>query len=258
MNDLVISPDQSRFTDNQLAVLQQLGVKDASPADLAVFFHQCKRTGLDPFAKQIYMVGRWSARDKKVKQSIQTGIDGFRLIAERTGQYVGSDETWAEENGGLLSATVVIKKLVDGLVCEFVATARWAEYVQLDKNGDPSGLWVKMPHRMLAKCAEALALRKAFPQDLAGLVTADEMAQSVAYPAVTEPLADPLVSAENKKLFTEACEKEGFNSENVRRLAKIDNQTWDDLRVSDLDRLRETFKDLKTRRTELTPTGETV
>ena len=247
-NDLVISPEQSRFTDNQLAVLQQLGVKDASPADLAVFFHYCKRTGLDPFAKQIYMVGRWSARDKAVKQSIQTGIDGFRLIAERTGKYVGSTESWTEHDGKLDTATVVINKLVDGVVCEFVATARIEEYVQLSKDGDPSGLWAKMPHRMLAKCAEALALRKAFPQDLAGLVTSEEMAQATLQPVQPESTGDQLVSAANKELFKTACANEDLHWQNVLALAGIDLFEWDSLLQSDLVKLRLVFSELKAKR----------
>ncbi|MDN6659578.1 MAG: recombinase RecT, partial [Acidipropionibacterium jensenii] len=74
--DLTIAEDQIAFTTQQEAALRHAGV-NAPAADLAVFFHQCKRTGLDPFARQIYMIARQG------KQTIQTGIDGFRLIARR-------------------------------------------------------------------------------------------------------------------------------------------------------------------------------
>jgi hypothetical protein len=70
-SDLAIEADQSFWSDKQVAALRQLGVGDAGNADLAVFFHQAKRTGLDPFAKQIYMIGRWSREG--TKYTIQTG-----------------------------------------------------------------------------------------------------------------------------------------------------------------------------------------
>ena len=74
---LAVSPEQDFWTPKQESALAQIGVEKASKADLAVFFHQCQRTGLDPFARQIYMI------ERKGKQTIQTGIDGFRLIARR-------------------------------------------------------------------------------------------------------------------------------------------------------------------------------
>lgn len=176
---LAIQPGQQSFTPTQVAALQQLGLDKAGDADLAVFFHTCIRTGLDPFRKQIYMIGRWDGRAGREKYTIQTGIDGYRVIANRTGTYAGSDETWTEDKDGRpTSATVTVRKLVKGVPFEFAATAHWGEYVQLTKDGKPAGLWAKMPHRMLAKCAEALALRKAFPEDLAGIYTDEEMSQA--------------------------------------------------------------------------------
>ena len=213
-SDLVLASDQSAFTSNQLAVLKQLGVDNASQADLAVFFHQCKRTGLDPFTKQIYMIGRWDSRSSSTKQTIQVGIDGCRLVADRSGAYLGSDESWQEVDGKLVSATVTVRKLVGGQVGTFTAVARFDEYAQYKKDGKLMGLWATMPHRMLAKCAEALALRKAFPQDLSGLYTTEEMSQSdtpVQHVEVTATPVDPVVSAENIKRFVQACRKAGLN-----------------------------------------------
>ena len=80
---LAIKDDQTEFNHDQVAVLQQLGLRGADRADLAVFFHQARRTGLDPFARQIYMI------ERQGKQTIQTGIDGFRLIARRTVERTG-------------------------------------------------------------------------------------------------------------------------------------------------------------------------
>jgi phage recombination protein Bet len=247
MSNLVISPDQQAFTSQQLATLRQIGVEKASEGDLAVFFHHCQRTGLDPFAKQIYMVGRWDNRAGAMKYVIQTGIDGYRLIAERTGTYAGSDETWQEQGGRLVSATVTVRKVVAGQVCGFTATARLEEYVQTGKDGKPMGLWAKMPHRMLAKCAEALALRKAFPQDLSGIYTAEEMSQadsSEPQPQRVEAVrdADPLVSVENIDRFKAVCAQNGLDWIRVAANANVD---MGNLRESQMPALRDSFKDLK-------------
>ncbi len=247
MSNLVISPDQQAFTSQQLATLRQIGVEKASEGDLAVFFHHCQRTGLDPFAKQIYMVGRWDNRAGAMKYVIQTGIDGYRLIAERTGTYAGSDETWQEQGGNLVSATVTVRKVVAGQVCGFTATARLEEYVQTGKDGKPMGLWAKMPHRMLAKCAEALALRKAFPQDLSGIYTAEEMSQADSQDAPPQRVeavrdADPLVSAENIDRFKAVCKQNGLDWIKVAANASVD---MGNLRESQMPALRDSFKDLK-------------
>jgi phage recombination protein Bet len=178
---LDITRDQDRFNDRQVAALRQLGLQDATPADLAVFLHISQRTGLDPFARQIYMIARQG------KQTIQTGIDGFRLVArraaDRAGESIGYHPTeWADADGKWhdvwlsdeppAAARVIVIR--DG-VYEFPGTAMYREYVQRARDGKPTQMWATKPALMLAKCAEALALRKAFPQDLAGLHTADEM-----------------------------------------------------------------------------------
>lgn len=181
---LAVATDQQEFTQAQL---EAFGIGEATRGEQLVFLHTVQRTGLDPAARQIYMVGRWDRKAGREKFTIQTGIDGYRLIADRTGCYVGSDETWAEgENGWPVSATVTVKKLVAGKVWDFTATAHFREYVQTyrDQGGNerPTQMWSKMPHRMIAKCAEALALRKAFPQELSGVYTAEEMQQADVVP----------------------------------------------------------------------------
>lgn len=248
-SDLVLASDQSAFTSNQVAVLKQLGVDNASQSDLAVFFHQCKRTGLDPFTKQIYMIGRWDSRSNSMKQTIQVGIDGCRLVADRTGAYLGSDESWQERDGQLVSATVNVRKLVSGQVGTFTAIARFDEYAQYKKDGKLMGLWGNMPHRMLAKCAEALALRKAFPQDLSGLYTTEEMSQAdtpvqhveVSHTVPVDP--DPLVSAENVARFEQACENAMLDWEWVTKDAGLDGLVG--LRESGRVKLLASFNKLK-------------
>lgn len=185
--ELTIKEDQTGFDAKQVAALHQLGMKDAQPADLAVFFHQCQRTGLDPFARQIYMIERWTKDGPK--QTIQTGIDGFRLIARRaTDQrggtlsisqpyFAGRDGVWRDFwpfEEPPIAAKVMVKR--DG--GEFPAVAMFREYAGTTKNGQLTRMWADKPAVMIGKCAEALALRKAFPQDLSSLYTSDEMARA--------------------------------------------------------------------------------
>ena len=113
--------------------------------------------------------------------TIQTGIDGYRLIAERTGKYSpGKAPTYVyNENGTLVSSTAYIKKMTsDGVWHEISAEAFYAEYVGTKKDGSPNTMWATKPHIMLSKCAEALALRKAFPSELSGVYTKEEMDQA--------------------------------------------------------------------------------
>lgn len=174
---------ESREVDmprEKVELLKQTVARGVSDLELQLFLHACKRTGLDPFMKQIHAVKRWSAKDQREVMSIQTGIDGYRLIADRTGCYAGSSDAEYELNdeGYPGFAKVTVTKLVNGVPCQFTASARWKEYCQLGKDGKPTSMWNKMPFLMLGKCAEALALRKAFPAELSGVYTHEEMMQA--------------------------------------------------------------------------------
>jgi phage recombination protein Bet len=167
--------------ESKKELLKRTICKGATDEEFELFYHACKRTGLDPFMKQIHAVKRWNSKSGREDMTIQTGIDGFRLIAERTGCYSpGKEPTYNyDKDGNIISSTSYIKKRTsDGIWHEVSATAFWQEYVSLTKDGKPTQFWNKMPHLMLAKCAEALALRKAFPAELSGIYTIDEMAQA--------------------------------------------------------------------------------
>lgn len=191
-SELVLSADQTFWTPNQRAALQQLGVDNASDADLAVFFHHAQRTGLDPFAKQIYMI------ERQGKWTIQTGIDGFRLIArrtvDRTGESFGQKpDMWCGKDGQWrdvwLESTppAAAKHTVVRNGEEFTAVAIFDSYAGRKRDGNLNSMWSSQGPHMIAKCAEALALRKAFPQDLSGLYTADEMGQAENQQAIVNP-----------------------------------------------------------------------
>ena len=158
--------------ESKIDLIRRTVAAGASADELELFFHQARRAGLDPLAKQIYFVKRQG------KGVVQVGIDGLRLIADRTGQYAGSDDAefvGSTSNGYPASARVTVYKMVHGLRCAFSATARWDEYYPGDSQGFQ---WKRMPHAMLAKCSEALALRKAFPADMSGLYVHEEMEQA--------------------------------------------------------------------------------
>lgn len=175
------------FTPEQIGLVKRTICKpkgrDATNDELALFVGQCKRTGLDPFARQIYAVFRKSRGQEQM--TIQVGIDGLRLIAERSGHYLGQigplwcgqdgqwRETWIDQRPPV-AAKVIVRKAIGQHIAETPAVAHWTEYIPM-YDGKPQGLWTDKPALMLAKCAEALALRKAFPNDLSGLYTDAEM-----------------------------------------------------------------------------------
>lgn len=199
---LAITPQQREFTPEQREHLKQLGIDDAPDADLAVFFHYCANTQLDPFLKQIYMIGR---RTKvggyrgeperwETKYTIQVGIDGFRILGNRIAkaqgrgypvprhEYCGFDgewrDVWLDPSQPPAAAKGIVT--VDGI--EFAAVVAFSERAQTrnTQNGQAlTGQWATQPAWMLSKCAEAAAWRMAFPADMGGIFEDAEVPEVV-------------------------------------------------------------------------------
>lgn len=177
-----------QFSREQVDLIKQTVAQGTSDLELQLFLEVCKSSGLNPFQRQVYAIMRQeSYKDendqwkKRSRMTIQTGIDGYRLIAARTGQHIGSSEPeyGPEEKGNPTWARVKVKRATSsGHIAEFAATCRWREYAQTNQKGEPTAMWAKMPYLMLGKVAESLALRKAFPAELSGVYTAEEMAQA--------------------------------------------------------------------------------
>ncbi len=177
---LAVQPNASagivKYEREQIDLIKRTIAPDATDDELELFVTQCERTGLDPFARQIY----WTKYRGKV--TIMTSIDGLRLIAERTGQYqgrvstewCGSDGVWKDvwlEDSYPAACRVAVMRA--GNATPTVAVALWKEFAALNKD-----TWKSMPTHMLAKVAESHALRASFPNEMGGLYTSDEMDQA--------------------------------------------------------------------------------
>lgn len=163
---------------DRLELIKRTVAKGATDDELRLFLYQAKRTGLDPLSGQIHFIKRWDAQAGREVGRVQTGIDGLRLIAKRTERYrpdTDAPRFTFDQTGTLISARVRVFIDVGGDWFPVETEAFLAEYIQTRKDGKVVHNWAKMPRLMLAKCAEALALRKTFPAELSGIYAIEEL-----------------------------------------------------------------------------------
>lgn len=189
--------EHAAWSAEQRDLIRTVFANGASDAEFAALVAVAEARNLNPFTRQVFFVKRWDSAKRCETWAVQVSIDGLRAIAERTGLYAGQDEPEYEhdEKGAITLCKVrVYRKDWGNRAC--VGVAYWSEYVQCTKEGRPTSMWQKFAHVMIAKCAEALALRKAFPEVASGLYTGDEMDSPETIPAhVKQSATQPALHA---------------------------------------------------------------
>lgn len=207
-------------TEDRVELIKRTVAKGATDDELEMFLAQCQRTGLDPLARQIYAIRRWDSQERRKVMQTQISIDGMRLVAERTGKYAGQlgpywcgpDGEWREV---WLSDTPPAAAKVGVLRLHWQeplwGVARFGAYAQIKDDGALTTVWARMPDLMIAKCAEALALRKAFPMELSGLYSSDEI----------QPMSSELVDVRTGEIIEHPAPTNGQNKLLVARLKAL-------------------------------------
>lgn len=237
-----------QYTPDQVELIKRTICKGGTDDELQLFMYQCARTGLDALARQIYAVKRWDSSQSREVMGVQVSIDGFRLIAERSGHYAGQlGPFWCGEDGNWQDvwlsskppAAARIGVLRDDFKEPCWGVARFDAYAAKKKDGSCTLMWATKGDIMIAKCAEALALRKAFPQELSGLYTGDEMEQADAPNAQAKAMHTPHTMQQDDDV-TEGvknwCAKQITHLSNCTEVAEVTE--WEELNADALDRLR--------------------
>lgn len=242
--------DSLVFSREQIDIIKNTIAKGCSDAELDVFAQTCKRLRLDPFARQIFLVKRWDSQANAMVAAPQVSIDGFRLVADRTREYRGQTAPqWCGRDGKWVDvwlsdqppAAARVGVYREGFAEPLVRVARYDSYVQTTKDKQtgemrPNAMWQRMPDVMLSKCCESLALRAAFPNELSGVYTSDEMpspehdADGVVVSSATVP-AEKLYTFEQHLANLErigADKLQGWVSKlfTMRRTAEQDVTAW--------------------------------
>jgi len=221
---LPVESNRDAITAQRVAHWKAHYAKEATAEEFDHYVSVCRSRGLNPEAKQIYFV--------KVagRASILMSIDAYRLIAQRTGAYAGIDPVDYEFNsntGKPVKATIRVQKMVQGQICNFSGAAYFSEFYKPSKDGKKS-LWDSMPLSMLEKCAEAKALRKAFPEELAAHYIKEEMIDAEAEQAVTIQEAQQERTGANDIVVTSEPKIKDWLKSKLQQ-AKVPEGNWADI-----------------------------
>lgn len=236
------------MTDEHIKTLSSAGIIPANtpPAQVALFAQICKEKGISPFQKHIYLLAYKSKSGTKYQ--VIMGIDGFRHIASMSGVHAGTDITY---NNGLTidqcqqlkeyprTAKCIVKKVVHGVIAEFSHEVSMNEFIKVEKYPTK---WQTMPFQMLGKCAEAFALKKAFPEHLSGLHVPEEKA---AFENTT--IQADAVEVDSDKLYEDAAEKvaQYSDSEKLKNDAAgiVDKAIKNQMDQMDIEKLKQFIKE---------------
>lgn len=202
-----------RFTDEQFRVIAETCCGGAKKHEVEALIAIAETRGLNPILGECYFVQRWDQQSGGMKWSVQASIDSFRIKAEQTGLYAGQDEPEFEYDSKGQVTLARVRVYRKDWPRPAVGVARWTEYVQTKKDGQPTKFWEQMPHNQLAKCAEALALRKAFPVVLSKIYTVDEMQQAdnpapyVETATAPKQMGAPVPVVVDDRMFAGLCER---------------------------------------------------
>jgi phage recombination protein Bet len=190
MNEAMQVIERRHFLDyspEQIQLIKDVYAKGASDLEFEFFLNVSRHRALDIISGQLWLVKRYDSNLQRDVMTPQTSIDGYRVLAERSTSYAGQvgpwwcgpdgewKDAWLSDKPPTAARVGVLRK---DWAEPIYAVARYSAYVQLKKDGNPNKIWQKMSDLMLAKCAEALALRKAFPQQTSGIYTREEMGQA--------------------------------------------------------------------------------
>jgi phage recombination protein Bet len=193
-----------------IEVLRNSLYPGAQDDSIKMIIGYCRASGLDPMQKPAHIVPIWDSKAGKMRDVVMPGIGLYRTQAARSGNYAGVTEPEfgpdvIESLGGVeitypAWCKVTVKRaLANGAIVEFAAVERWKENYAVkggkDRSTAPNAMWQKRPYGQIAKCAEAQALRKAFPE-FGSAPTAEEMEGKEIYQErdITPQRAEPVVA----------------------------------------------------------------
>lgn len=218
-----------KYDSSTVQTIKETVAQYATDAELRMFIEMCKSTGLNPFKKEIWFIktqdkqGRWHVH-------MMTGINGYHRIANDQAEYDGLEAGFVGADGSYLPLTYPKNDFIGAWAKVYrkdrrVATEGVAMREEYDKG---FGNWKTMPRVMLQKCAESVALRKAFPQQLNGLLTQEEMPEDYNVP---QPPAEPITVADVKKAQAARAEQASPATGTIRyqlpfKSDQIDIATW--------------------------------